>query len=140
MVKFIVVGEPVAKGRPRFTRRGIAYTPKKTSEYEELVRLSYFASGARRYDDKTPLKMELKAYFPIPKHTSKIQVEKMEKGEILPVKKPDCDNLMKIVADSLNNIAYGDDKQITEMKITKRYSTTPRVEVEISEHNQSVNN
>jgi len=80
MVKFIVVGEPVAKGRPRFTRRGIAYTPKKTSDYEELVRLSYFSSGARRYDDKTPLKMELKAYFPIPKHTSKIQVEKMEKG------------------------------------------------------------
>lgn len=140
MVKFIVVGEPVAKGRPRFTRRGIAYTPKKTSEYEELVRLSYFASGARRYDDKTPLKMELKAYFPIPKHTSKIQVERMEKGFILPIKKPDCDNLMKIIADSLNNIAYGDDKQITEMTILKRYSSSPRVEVEISEIVQGVNN
>lgn len=35
-------------------------------------------------------------------------------GEIRPTKKPDMDNVVKIIADSLNNLAYYDDTQIVE--------------------------
>lgn len=38
---FQVPGEPVGKGRPRFTRQGRAYTPAKTAKYENLVSLAF---------------------------------------------------------------------------------------------------
>lgn len=37
MAKIIIDGDPVAKGRPRFTKRGIAYTPTKTKTAEEMI-------------------------------------------------------------------------------------------------------
>ena len=55
----------------------------------------------------------------------------MLKGNIRPTKKPDCDNVLKIVADSLNQIAYKDDSQIVETSVKKYYAEIPRVEVEI---------
>lgn len=42
-------------------------------------------------------------------------------GEIRPTKRPDVDNVLKAVADSLNGLAYHDDAQLIEMKGTKRY-------------------
>lgn len=57
-------------------------------------------------------------------------------GAIRPAKKPDCDNIGKIVADSLNGIAYKDDAQIVSMVIEKYYAEIPRVEVKITEVRQ----
>ena len=39
-VSFVVPGEPVGKGRPRFTRTGRAYTPKKTETAESIVAMN----------------------------------------------------------------------------------------------------
>lgn len=36
-------------------------------------------------------------------------------------KKPDVDNLAKIVLDSLNKIAYDDDAQVCRLLVEKRY-------------------
>ena len=36
-VEFIVDGQPVGKARPRVTRT-VTFTPKRTSQYEELIR------------------------------------------------------------------------------------------------------
>ena len=36
-LQFIVPGEPRGKGRPRFTRRGFAYTDTATRDYETLI-------------------------------------------------------------------------------------------------------
>jgi Holliday junction resolvase RusA-like endonuclease len=54
-------------------------------------------------------------------------------GIIRPIKKPDLDNIAKIIADSLNGVAYRDDSQIVESSVAKFYSDFPRVEVEIYE-------
>ena len=40
----VIPGEPVGKGRPKFSTfngHAVAYTPKKTVSYENLVKLSY---------------------------------------------------------------------------------------------------
>ena len=71
--------------------------------------------------------MSVKAYYPIPKSTSKKRKEMMLQGILLPDKKPDCDNILKCIADSLNTIAYDDDKQIVHMDIEKYYSEEPHV-------------
>jgi Holliday junction resolvase RusA-like endonuclease len=39
-VTIVIGGPPTAKGRPRMTRRGFAYTPAKTRKYEAHGRLA----------------------------------------------------------------------------------------------------
>lgn len=52
---------------------------------------------------------------------------------IRPTRKPDFDNIGKIICDALNGIAYRDDAQIVDALVRKFYSDTPRVIVEISD-------
>ena len=52
-------------------------------------------------------------------------------GHIRSTKKPDCDNIAKIILDALNGLAYKDDKDIVSCLIEKWYGDEPRVEVYI---------
>ena len=133
-VKFIIMGTPKGKGRPRFQRIGNytkVSTPPDTVNYENLVKLEYELQCKKYYFGDAELGMNLITYYPIAKSTSKKKKEEMLKGNIRPTKKPDCDNVLKIVADSLNQIAYKDDSQIVETSVKKYYAEIPRVEVEI---------
>ena len=130
-IKLTVPGEPVAKGRPRVTKWG-TYTPEKTKNYETLVKELYFMKHGQTLLEGE-LSIQVKAYFKIPKSTSKKKRKLMMDKCIRPTKKPDIDNILKIIGDSLNDIAYKDDKQIVKASIEKYYSEEPRVEVEIKE-------
>lgn len=131
-VMFEICGKPVAKGRPRFTRNGHAYTPAKTVEFENLVKLEYqTVANGFRFPDDAPLGMTVTAFFPIPKSTSKKKQALMKERYIRPCKKPDGDNILKAIADALNEIAYKDDSQIVECTVKKYYSVEPKTYVEI---------
>lgn len=132
-VKFTILGEPKGKGRPRFCRNtGHAITPKDTVNYETLVHMEYVAQCEEfRFPDDAMLDMRIRAYYSIPKSASKKKREAMIMGEIRPTKKPDMDNVVKIIADSLNQVAYRDDTQIVDCQCRKFYSDNPRVEVMI---------
>lgn len=39
--------------------------------------------------------------------------------------KPDLDNIVKLIGDSLNGIAWADDKQVAAVWMTRRYAETP---------------
>lgn len=147
-LKFVVPGDPQGKARPRFARRGryvSTYTPKETQSYEALVR--YYAANARAQKGLKPISAEMglgiKAYFKIPKSYSKKRKEKCLKGDERPNKKPDSDNIAKIVLDGLNpkmklnhalhraeNVQEGlylDDKQVVSLNVEKWYAEEPRV-------------
>ena len=133
--EFEVPGKITGKGRPRVnTQTALAYTPTKTKEYEELVK-QYFII---KYRGINPLEgriaITIKAYFTIPKNTKKSQIEEMLKSNISPTKKPDIDNIAKIILDSLNKLAFKDDNQITKLNIEKIYSEEERVYVRIEEY------
>ena len=133
-VKFTILGEPAGKGRPRFTREGRTYTPEKTVSYENLVKLEYEQQCANhKFPDGAQLDVRIIAYYQIPKSTSKKKAKLMEDGKIRPTKKPDFDNIGKIVCDSLNKRAYKDDAQIVDAQVRKFYSRNPRVVVIIQE-------
>lgn len=136
-VRFIIAGDPKGKGRPRVVNRNgfsRAYTPKDTAMYENLVRVEYELQTDRyRFDDDVALEMKIDAYYSIPKSTSKKKRELMKNGVIRPKKKPDMDNVVKIIADSLNNVSYKDDTQIVDCRCRKFYSDDPRVEVTIQD-------
>ena len=134
--KFTVYGTPVGKGRPRFRNTGKfvqAYTPEKTANYETLVKLAYQQEYGGEPLLTGALHMELLAYFPIPKSTSKASRALMMFGKIWHIKKPDSSNVLKAVEDALNGIAYADDSAICSLTVMKKYSDTPRVEIVLSE-------
>lgn len=56
---------------------------------------------------------------------------------ILP-KKPDIDNIAKVVCDALNGVAYKDDKQIVSLKLAKRYGSLPMVVIDINEIKEQI--
>ena len=134
-VKFIILGEPNGKGRPKFDTRGPyvrAVTPKKTANYEALVKMEYQAQcDGFMFSRDAALGMLVTAYKPIPKSTSKKKRVLMLGDIIRPTKKPDWDNVGKIVCDALNKIAFCDDTQIVDGRVIKHYAEQPRVEVEI---------
>lgn len=134
-VKFVIPGPPKGKGRPRFSQvagHTKATTPKDTVLYENLVRTEYQRQcGEARFEDGSMLDLRVVAYYPIPSSKSKKQQRLMEDGVIRPTTKPDSDNILKIVADSLNQIAYKDDAQVVDAQIRKFYSRRPRVVVSI---------
>ncbi len=129
-IKFEVSGEPRGKGRPRFTARGgfgRAYTDKATRDYEELIRSQFLREHEEFPPLDCPLMLILSAHMPIPKSTSRKNREGMLCDKIYPTKKPDIDNIIKIVMDALNGMAYIDDKQIVAVQADKSYSDNPRL-------------
>lgn len=131
----VIMGEPCGKGRPRFSAKtGRTYTPQKTQSYENLVKMQYALDyGVTKFSDGSMLDMRITAYYGIPKSASKKKQEAMRQGLIRPTKKPDMDNVVKIIADSLNGVAYHDDTQIVDCQCRKFYSDTPHVTVKIRE-------
>lgn len=130
MIKLEIPGEPCAKQRPRVCKWG-TYTPAKTVAYETLIKELFIISKQQKIEGA--LFLMLHAYIGIPKSDSKkIRAMKIS-GEIMPTKKPDIDNLIKILGDALNGLAYDDDAQIVKIIAVKRYSENPRLTVYIAQ-------
>lgn len=146
IVNFTIEGQPVGKARPRVTRT-VTYTPAKTARYEDLVRYTAINSFKGMFDKDEPLDVKIIAYYGIPKSLSKKRKELCLSNKELPTKKPDADNVGKIIMDGMNpkmrrdkqlhkmvevmRGVYCDDKQVTTLLVKKRYSDHARVEVRI---------
>lgn len=131
---FTVNIRPHGKGRPRFRNAGKfvqAYTPKETRLYEQELRKAYLLEARANEWELLDEEIELccNFYFEPPKSTSKKKVVEMLLGRIGYTKKPDIDNCVKAVMDSLNGVAWTDDKLVTRLVSNKEYSDTERVEV-----------
>ena len=129
---FTVWGEPKGKARPRVTRCGHAYTPDSTVAYERLIQAAFLQQTDRKKRTGA-LRITVFAFFAPPKSDSR--KKRMDKlcGKLKPTKKPDWDNIGKIICDALNGLAYDDDAQITDATVIKRYADRPFVSVYIGE-------
>jgi Holliday junction resolvase RusA-like endonuclease len=134
-VSFAVPGAPRGKGRPRTAvihGRAQIYTDAKTRSEEGAIRS--IAAGAMAAAGKQPFDgavvLRLCAYRPIPSGFSQRKREAAERGEIVPITKPDADNYLKMV-DALNGIIWRDDSQVVTAVIHKRYSDRPRLVVDV---------
>lgn len=101
------VSEIVGKGRPRFTRLGKPYTPAKTAIAERIVREGFAEAAGDRYADFTgPVSVSVKATRELARSNPKDWAGRTD------MMKPDIDNVLKLVLDALNGIAYHDDSQV----------------------------
>lgn len=134
-IRFSIPGSPFGKQRPKFSRRGQyvkTYTPDETVRYENLVKLMYQqAAKGKMFSSDAMLDVRIIAYYSIPKSVSKKKRKAMLEHKIRPVKKPDWDNIGKIICDSLNLVAYHDDSAVVDAQVRKFYSENPRVDVSI---------
>lgn len=108
--------------RPRVTRRGHFYYTKEQREFRQNVRKSLEGLDTTVLEDG-PLRAEMHVYYPAPKR---------QKEELaLKHTRPDCDNIIKVVFDSLFYIPRTkwdkglpepimiDDSRVAELKLTK---------------------
>ena len=131
--EFTIPGAPKGKARPRVVNNH-AYTPEATVQYERLVQACWEkAAGDWMAEKDQPVALYVSAYYPVPESHTKKQKERELRNWVLPTKKPDIDNILKIIMDGLNGVAYHDDKQVVEVTIRKRFDSEPRVEVYLRE-------
>ena len=111
--KFMFSGEPKAKGRPRFTRRGFSYTPKETRDAEALLRKQTLIQLPKDFKllDQA-LSISIIFYIKRPKS---------KKKAIHCITRPDIDNYVKTVLDAFNSIVFTDDSIIVELYAKKVY-------------------
>lgn len=129
---FTIPGQAQPKGRPRFTRTGIAYTPATTRRYEEVVRTFFrFTAGPGFKPMAGPLQIQIDELREPPAGWPKSRRSAALAGEVLPDVRPDTDNAAKAILDALNGIAWGDDAQICDLRARKRYAEHAAVHVHI---------
>tara|TARA_B100000519_G_C14253440_1_gene443716 strand:- start:1409 stop:1858 length:450 start_codon:yes stop_codon:yes gene_type:complete len=131
-------GNPIAKGRPRLTKWGRAYTPKKTKEATEktkaqITRALHFLRSASGLEFPLlgPIRVDINFYL----HRPKNMYRKKDSPEAIPhIKRPDLDNLIKQINDCINGIIVGDDSQITTIAASKFFTEKeiePRTEITV---------
>ena len=134
MIAFEIPGPPFGKGRPRAFRMGNSvrmFTPQKTASYESMVKLVAHRAMAGAGLMAFPVALSLIVLHPIPKSWSKRRQEAALAGTERTTTKPDADNVAKVVADACNGVVWVDDAQVVELSVSKRYSATPGVMVEV---------
>jgi Holliday junction resolvase RusA-like endonuclease len=119
-----IPGAPVAKGRPRMTRTGRAYTPAKTRAAEGYMRHAIAAQAGQPMLEGA-LQVSVLAMLPIPASWSRKKQQDAAAGVLRPIGKPDGDNIAKSVCDAANGILWRDDGQIVSLHVSKTYSDKP---------------
>jgi len=123
---FKIPGEPVGKGRPRATTingQARMYTPAKTASYEARVIDAFMRQGIQPIAGSVGI--SIAATFSMPMSWSLKKRQAM--GGKHCCKKPDADNILKVVSDALNGVAYRDDAAIVSAHVTKRWGQDGRV-------------
>lgn len=106
VVEFSTTGEPISKARARFTNYGSktrAYTPQKTLDGEAAISAAYLKAARRRGTNP-------EAAYAVHVHFYNGTRQRR-----------DVDNMVKLVLDGLNGIAWVDDNQVLEIVARKSF-------------------
>lgn len=123
-VTFHVPGPPAGKARPRFnTQTGRAYTPTKTVNAESHIALCWAQTGMERIDHG-PVFLDVLMILDRPRsHFTKAgDLNAAGRAAWWCLRKPDTDNAIKLLMDSLNGVAYRDDVQVVHHVCYRRWA------------------
>lgn len=119
----ILQGPPVAMGRPRFTRTGRAYTAQTSRTYkEEQVKQLLAAKGENWAPLDGILRIQITFIHPRTKRLLRVKGE-LPQGRIWRPKKPDIDNLIKMVLDIITQSEiWIDDNRVVSLSCEDYYA------------------
>lgn len=131
-IRFSIPGLPLGKGQSRLSKGGFEFTPVNNLDYENRVKNACIEKCEQRQADYAgPVAVDITAFYPFPSSYTNKKHEEIW-GGARPMKKPDLDNIAKIILDALNHVAWQDDKQVVCMILTKKnYAEVPCVSVGI---------
>lgn len=128
-IEFIIFGRPKPLERPRIGKCGRFYNPS-----EKLVK--EFAHAASQHLPQTlimgPVKVEIHFVFTRPLSHFNSHGQLLENTPRWMTIKPDIDNLIKLVLDSLNKRGYADDSQVVELSCKKYYGNVDKTFVKLT--------
>jgi Holliday junction resolvase RusA-like endonuclease len=123
-IQFDVLGKPRGKQRPRMTKFGTVYTPKETRQYEKMIQESFKKIKPLGW---TPINeavsITVEAYF----------VKAKSNKDLHCTIKPDIDNILKVVLDSIqgNGQVIADDKTVVEVITRKFWGQVDKISIEV---------
>lgn len=140
MIYITIPIEPKPQSRPRFRRNGMPYELKEMKEYRNEVTRQCKLQLKDCFEmlSDMPIKAIVTFYITPPKYISKVaKNEQALDNEVLRVyRKPDIDNYVKAIFDSMSGVVFKDDGMIASMVVEKFYSNNPRTEILILEGNE----
>lgn len=107
-------------------------TPAKTLAYEGLVSTLAAQAMAGAAPMAGAVSMEAELLYSIPRSATKRFRTDALAGCAWPTKKPDADNVLKALCDGMNGVVFGDDVQVVDVRVVKRYAETPGVLVRVA--------
>ncbi len=110
IVRLIVEGDPVPKGRPRLGRAR-TYTPKATRQAEAVLQWQFKRAMQIRPPVTGPVRVTVA--FGVRRRSG------------------DLDNLVKLVLDAANGIVWHDDRQVMALEATKHEAPVGETAVEV---------
>lgn len=130
MNNFKIQIEPM--GAVRMTRRGKFTNPaaQRYLDYKQDIYYQLMNQVKREYKPLDgPVGVSVRFLMPIPQSWSK--KKKAEAVDRTHVSKPDIDNLIKGVFDAANGLLWIDDNRVAAMVVSKVYSKTPGIELNV---------
>jgi len=130
VIEFTVMGEPRPKGRGRAfvnksTGKASVHTPQATADAENT--LAYRAVGfAPPEPFDCPILLDCVFVMPIPSSWPSWKREAAAGGYVFHDKKPDLDNLVKLLMDGLSGLFWTNDSRIYAGQRSKIFGATPR--------------
>ena len=131
MITFTIPGEIKGKQRPRVTRTGHVYTPAQTRKAESDIAIIAKAAMRGQAPISEPVSLNIMVITEPPRSITKAKRQAMLAGILRPAKKPDLDNVVKLISDALNGIVFEDDRQVVELWVVKRYGEEARAVVSV---------
>ena len=135
-MQFTIYGKPKGKDRPRFGQ-GRTYTAPATKEYEDRVKFEY-ARQCRNRRFEGNISIDVVAYIEPPKSWSNKKREDAI-GKYCPTGS-DTDNILKIIMDGMQGVAYENDKRVVSVTCQRFYAEQSRVVVSINAADELVGN
>lgn len=112
VAQFTVHGEPIPKSRPRAKAGQRPFTPKRVVVGEKNVRAAFALAYPVFVPLTDPLRLDV-MFFRATAH------------------RVDTDNLVKLVTDALNGVAFVDDHQIAEIHAYRTYGAGDQARSEV---------
>ena len=135
---FEYLGQPMPKQSVKGGKFGYYAPPKVVKRSKSIKQLAQYLANEQGQPGTVcidgPLTIDVIFYFPWTGTDSDKQRKFLTvNGLDFRAKRPDLDNLLKLLLDALEGVFYADDRLIVLQRVMKKSSTKPRVQIVMRE-------
>ena len=121
MTVLVVPGAVVGKARHRLARTGRVYTPAATVAAEQRVQAAWLAAGRPTVEGPAVVTITAAMARPRAHWRRDGSLTPAGRASVWPTKRPDVDNIAKLILDGLNGHAWPDDSQVAHLWVVRRW-------------------